>query len=486
MTTFRSRNILLSSVDKYSFSSLTNRNRLNLTTLKIDKRKKNILKNSYNKISEYNEEVKNIKLYNKLLRDQISVLKIENINIKNFMKRIMTFNCKKLNNSDKNELKSFFEDYNQQLIFNKKKLKKIVDKDLIEYKKVEDNMNNKISKLIIAKDELERIKFLLENDIQRKNNFIQIYLKNFKNIGSVQENEKFRYLNDELFQNDIDTYYGKYLDVYRKNLLQTTQRWNKSKNKVNKCTKEIEELKNIIKNPNKKEDLNKEKLNTSKNNYINSTENDKDIFLLSFDEFEDDFESEITEEDFSLNDFNKNKNIDSINNNNKVIKFEKEPKFSKINLNDLKKNNISNKNNNRDIINKRNNAKKDLYYFPQNNYSNSIIRDKLDSPVISNRTISINNISKLNFNKIIFNKNLRYQKEEANNLALKKFEIENEYQNSGNNVINRNDMKIKDLKSDIKIFKNKIKKKKKLIKNFNIFYDDFLKKYNRYTNDEEY
>lgn len=53
-------------------------------------------------------------------------------------------------------------------------------------------------------------------------------------------------------------------------------------------------------------------------------------------------------------------------------------------------------------MNKTNYTKKDLYYFPQNNFSKSIIKDKKESPRInSNRTISINSISKLNLKQIL-------------------------------------------------------------------------------------
>ncbi len=76
-------------------------------------------------------------------------------------------------------------------------------------------------------------------------------------------------------------------------------------------------------------------------------------------------------------------------------------------------------------------------------------------------------------------------KEEANDLALKRYEIENEFEMSSNNANKREEMKIKDLKNDIKIFKNKINKKKKIIKNFKSFYDDFMSKYQNYINSNE-
>ena len=52
-------------------------------------------------------------------------------------------------------------------------------------------------------------------------------------------------------------------------------------------------------------------------------------------------------------------------------------------------------------------------------------------------------------------------KEEANYLALKRFEIENKFKLSNNEFRNIDEMKIKELKKDIKLFKGKIKKKEK-------------------------
>ena len=58
--------------------------------------------------------------------------------------------------------------------------------------------------------------------------------------------------------------------------------------------------------------------------------------------------------------------------------------------------------------------------------------------------------------KTVFNKNAKYMKEEAQNLAAKKFEIENELELSKKNYKNKDKIIIKDLKKDIKLFKSKI------------------------------
>jgi hypothetical protein len=468
-------------MDKNSFNSMTFRKELNLTTFRVDNKKKIFKKKSLEK-PIYDGEVLKYIQRNKYLKEQISLLSTKNTNIKNFMRRLLNPNKELIN---KKNIKAYLKEYNELLSFNNKNMKLDVDKDLDNYRKIENNMNNKISNLLITKEDNEKKYFLLENDSQRKDNFIKIYSSSLKNMSTVQESERFRYLNDEIFQSDIDNYYSKYLEIYRKNLLQTTQRWNKFKNKAIKNKKEIEELKKIIRNPKEY----KKKLEEEKNineNHVTTTEGDYDIFLLVFDEFEDDFEPDTTEQDQDLilnNDIDNNKDINNkseISNIKNIIDIE--PKYHKINTRNIKRINLNNLDNSRSV-NKTNYTKKDLYYFPQNNFSKSILKDKKESPRInSNRTISINSISKLNLKQILFNKNARYLKEEAHDLAEKRFEIENEFEFSNNECGNKDDIIIKDLKKDIKIFKQKIKKKKKIVIEFKKFCKEFWIKYQRYMN----
>ena len=477
MSIFHSRNILSNTIDKTSFNSMTFRKELNLSTFRIVDKKK-ILKKKYLEQSKYNLEIKRLMKHNKFLNEQISSISTKNKNIKNFLKNIINSNNENVN---KNNFSLFFNEYNELLSFNNKNLKFDVDKDLSNYKDIENNINNKIENLLATKEEKEKTNFLLKNDTQRKDNFIQIYTENFKNISSLQEPERFRYLNDEIYPSDIDNYFTKYLDVFRKNLLQTTQRWNKFRNKVETNKKEIEELKKIIKNPNllQKNNINEEQKNS--NDYIIvTTEGDNDIFLLTFDEFEDDYEPGIDEQDLiSTND--NNTKSESINLKNII---ENETKFNKINNRNKKRigyNSITVDNRNGNKINV---LKKDLYYYPQNNFSRSIIKENstTSSRKNSDKSVSINSISKLNFKQILFNKNAKFMKEEANDLAMKRFQIENEYEFSKNNLEDRNDMKIKDLKKDIKMFKGKIKKKRRIIKEFQKFCKEFSIKYQRYIN----
>ena len=488
MSIFRSRNILSSTMDKNSFNSITFRKELNLTTYRLDKNKK-ILKKRISEPQINDEIVKNILKHNKFLKEQLSSISTKNTNIKNIMRRILSSNK---DSNHKNNIISYLKEYNELLLFNNKNMKLEVKKYLDKYKLVESDINNKIGELVTIKEEKEKTKFLLENDTQRKNNFIKIYSKSLKNIGTVQESVRFRYLNDEIFQNDIDNYYSKYLEIYRKNLLQTTQRWNKFKNKAIKNKKEISELKKLLRNPKeiKKKQILEEQKNSYENNINLTTEGDNDIFLIAFDEFEDEFEPDFNEQELSLNNDLDNINNNDVSNNNKtetknfknlIEKETKEAQHKKINNRNTKKyssNSIDIK-----IGNKINYAKKDLYYFPQNNYSKSIIQDKTDSPRIkSNRNVSINSISKLNFKQILFNKNARYMKEEAQDLALKKYEIENENELSKNDYGNKDDLIIRDLKKDIKTFNNKNRKKKKIIKEFKKFCNEFYIKYQRYMN----
>ena len=477
MSIFRSRNNFSNTIDKNSFNSMTFRKELNLTTFRING-KKNILKKKFIEEPKYDLEIKKLMKHNKFLKEQISFISMKNKSIKNFMKKIINSNYE---NNNKKEFSLFIDEYNQLFLFNNKNLKLDVEKYLNNYKSIENNMNNKIENLLLTKEDKEKTNFLLKNDAQRKDNFIQIYTENFKNMGSVQEAERFRYLNDDIYPNDIDNYFSKYLDIFRKNLLQTTQRWNKFRNKVNKNKKEIEELKKIIKNPKllKKNKNIEEKKNSNDYNIL-TTEGDNDIFLLTFDEFEDDYEPGINDQELNLSNDNNNITNEKINLKNF---YENGPKFIKINNRNLKRNGYNSNTIDNRSVNKINVIKKDLYYYPQNNFSRSIIRENsASSRKNTNKNVSINSISKLNFKQILFNKNAKFMKEEANDLAMKRFKIENEYEFSKDNLENRNEMKIKDLKRDIKIFKGKIKKKRRIIKEFQKFCNEFSIKYQMYIN----
>ena len=70
----------------------------------------------------------------------------------------------------------------------------------------------------------------------------------------------------------------------------------------------------------------------------------------------------------------------------------------------------------------------------------------------------------------------------ANSFINEKYEIEKEIELSQNEYGNKNELIIKDLKKDIQIFKNKNKKKKKIIKEFQKFCKEFYFKYQKYMN----
>ncbi len=141
MSIFRSRDYPSNFMSKNSFNSMTYRNELNLTTFRVDQKKKNFKKKSIDQ-SKYDGEIKKIMQHNKFLKDQISLLSMKNTNIKNFMKQIITSNNNKMNKKD---ISTFIKEYNEQVLFNNKKVKLDVDKDLNIYKNIENDMNNKMT-----------------------------------------------------------------------------------------------------------------------------------------------------------------------------------------------------------------------------------------------------------------------------------------------------------------------------------------------------
>ena len=518
MKNYRSRNTIndiSNSINiKSSFSS-------NTLKLKVKENEKNrILTN----LTEYAGEARVIIRNYNSLKLKISELKKNNTYTKNLINKIITINkdikfkLKKYNNTNnihlyKENLFNFVKEYNDFIRNNNNILKEKIKKEKGKNEKYKNDLNLELNNLNKAYEESLNLNFMLDNRNKYKESIIMILADNYENIGCIQETIRYRFANDELNQQDIDKYYSKYLSKFQQSLLNISQSWNKYKNRAIKFEKEIENLQKILKNP---EIFEKKKKIVEKNDEEYNSSFENDLFLLTFDEFEDE------SKDFSLdnealtinrNEDNINKNYNNINlENNTNIKVNTNMNYIKINnynkintnVNYNKINPARSQNQNIRRLNKINFNKRDIYYLPQKDFSRSLIRNSESAKKImskeriniysqipiSQRNVSINSISKLNLKQIVFNKQKKFIKEEAKEMAIKRYKIENEYKEDiFNNFENPNEIKIqmeiKEMKKDIKRFKEKIMRKKKIIKEFKLFCKDILNKYNIYINNNK-
>ena len=509
MLTYRSRNPIS------NFNSIDINKSFNSNTFRANEKrhsKNKILTN----LPECAGEARIIIHNNNSLKQIISLLKKNNLYTKNFINKIITINKdiklhhnKNDNNNNNNNIHlykdnlfHFIKEYNNYIRKNNNILKEKIQKNEEKNENYKNDLEKEIEDLNKNLDESLNLNFMLENRNKYKDNIIKDISQCYLNLGCIQEIIRYRFVNDDITQSDADKYYSKQLLVFQQNLLNTTQNWNKYKNRAIRFEQEIKDLEKILENP---KNL-KEQDNDEKNEQ--SIINEDDLFLLTFDEFEDE-SREITLETEGLtinednnnisntNNNNANDNIIKINNNNNINKINTNIKFNKIN-------NIKNQSANNRRINKLNFIKRDIYYIPQKDFSKSLIKNsesvkKIISkdvrnicPPLSknNRNVSINSISKLNLKQIVFNKENKFIKEEVKEMAQKRFKIENEFKiDTQKRTNNPNDIKIqmqiKELKKDIKTFKEKKNKKKKIIKEFKDYCKDIITKYNIYISNND-
>ena len=494
MFSHRSRNNISNSIEL--------KNSFNLNSFRLEEKlfpKKLLLIN----LTEYADEARIIIQKNNSLKQIISLFKKNNSYTKNFINKIITINkdikLKQNNNNNnlhlyKDNLFYFVKEYNEFIINNNNKLKEKIKNNEEKNEEYKNKLEKEIENLNIKLDENSNIKFMLENKKQFKDNIINILTENLNNIGCIQEIKRYRFLKDEMTQDEIDKCYLKHLSDFQQLLLNTTQNWNKYKNRAIKFQQEIQDITSLLENPQELEFIEKNEKNNKNLEKQNTINTENDLFFLTFDEFEDE------SEEITLETENNQKNGDTSNNiNDNIGKNNNNIKFNEIN-------NINNKNINNGKINNINLIKRDLYYIPQKDFSKSLIKNsesmkKIMSKEIKNlcpplsnkdRNVSINSISKLNLKQIVFNKKNKYIKEKAKEIAINRFINENEYRRDIEDNLSENQKDIK-LQNEIKEIKNKInnmkekkEKNKKIIKEFNIFLKDMLKKYYMYIDKNNY
>ena len=330
MKTYRSRNKL-----SYSTYSLDTKNSFTSRTLKLEEekvKKHKILTNLVESAGEARAFIHK----NNILRQDISHFKQNNLHIKNIIDKIILYNKdiklkQKRNNNDLSKdkiislVKEFNETINKSNFILHEKIKKIKEKNNI----YESNLEKEIESLKKAYEDTSNMNFILENKNLLKDSIIKI----FSIMDIYPEEIRYRYLNEEKSQSIIDKYLSKYLSVFQNKLLNTTQSWNKYKNKAYKLEQEIEELQNFIENPK----LMNEKVDVNDNTYQIEDNTENDIFLLTFDEFEDESIYQTLESESIETEKNFEHNSKNISNNNFYDCKKSKNNIRKINENISKK-----------------------------------------------------------------------------------------------------------------------------------------------------
>ena len=238
MITGRSRN------NQNNLNTIDTKNSFSSNTLKIEDKslvKSQILTN----LTEYAGEARIIIQKNNSLKQIIALLRNNNLQSKNFINKIITINkdikssnkkyCNNnANNLNKDNMYNIVKEYNDFIKNNNnillEKIQKIKDKNANYVKDLEKEIEGLNKNL----DESKNVNFMLENKNKFKENVIKDLFMSYQEMGYIQENIRYRFVNDELSQTDIDNYYSKFLAVFQQCLLNTTQNWNKYKNRAKK------------------------------------------------------------------------------------------------------------------------------------------------------------------------------------------------------------------------------------------------------------
>ena len=347
------------------FKSRNNNSKINLCKTSRIEDNMNIKNKILLNLTEYAEEARIIIKKNNSLKQKLNSINKNNLEIKNLINKIITINkdiknkFKSKNNKNninkniylfKDNLFNIVKEYNNLIERSNSKYKNEIQKEKEKNEVHKNKLISEIENLNLSLEESLNSKFRLENKIIYKDNIIQGLIDNYEKIGYIQEEVRYRFINDEMSQQDIDKYFSKHLSIFQQNLLNSIQNWNKYKNRAIKFEEEIENLKKILKNP-----QNIEKYETKNNpkkieEYTNTTEND--LFLLTFDEFEDDSREVSLEIETLQTNQNQNEDITNININNNNIKNCNYHKINNTNLKHNKTYNIKNQNSNIRKINK--------------------------------------------------------------------------------------------------------------------------------------
>ena len=177
---------------------------------------------------------------------------------------------------------NFIKEFNELIKKNNNIIKEKVEKEKEKNENYQKNLEFQTDNLNISLAESLNMNFILDNKNKYKNNIIKILTENYENINYIQEIKRYRFVDEELIQRDVDKYFKKYLSIFQKKLLNISKNWNKYRNKAIKFENEKEDLLKILENPDKFEE--KQKIINEKKIEKNLDTTENELFLLTFDE----------------------------------------------------------------------------------------------------------------------------------------------------------------------------------------------------------
>lgn len=402
-------------------------------------------------ITEYANNARNEFNKNIRMKEHISRIKYINNLIKILLNDIM------LKKGTKKEINNLLINFNNIFIEDNNILKNDIKEEFKKFSNYAITLRKQLIPLKEKLNQLKNLNFINENKILCQNNiiarakyFLYILINNPNAVTELEYSVKNNSNNFDDFMVDISK-------IYQETLLNALRDLNKKKSRNAEKREKIENLKNILKNEGK---LNNYNINFDKKE--EKKENDNDYEIKNENENEDSYENSL----LSFKEFELIPSIATLENieekikeNGIKIKSEiynlPQKKLIKSSINEfILKNEINNKNRNHNRI----------LSFDINKGNNKMFNslNEFELPKL--------NLNQIRFNK--YNKNFRLSSLERRRISSK-----SSNKNSDENKSEERRRKKQNMKYKIKQLKDKIIRNKKIIKEFKIFYNNIVNKY---------
>ena len=399
-------------------------------------------------ISENAEKIRQLFKINNILKEKITNISEKNLALKGLLNQLIKG---KMSPQKKTLIKDNLEQRNNNIKEKNKRLKEKINSENQKALKLQKKLEKEVKNLYKDLNLLQDDSFILSNQIDFKNNIIELYKERLKNFNCIQERIRENYI-DKNSREECDHFFSKKSLEFQNKLQIKLKQLNKEKNKIKDLKIKINSIKSNLKLFKSSKKLISDKKivwETERENEIdNNSEEDKSLifrdFELSLNTLSESFEKR----------FNKQNNM----NLSPVIlnipdKIHMKPMKMNIKKKMLRK------------MKEKNNSS--LNSFDDSNFC-SISHQK------NSNLVPKLNLKQIEFNKIYNETNFQKSFSKISSTLTSK-SVENRINKELNNSII--DKKIEKMQSKINELKKKVFKNKKLIKDFKIFSKEYLNNY---------